>query len=84
MTTITEWFGDVRAELEPNPDRPGMSCFLYHRSDDGSEFMGSLQLCENFGGIPHDQGGPTTGPQVYFLSPALLQEIENWAVENGY
>ncbi len=82
---ITEWFGDVRAELEPNPDRPGMSCFLYHEAEDGSKYSGSLALCEDLGGIPYEGGtGPDNGPACKFLSPHLLQGIENWAVEHGY
>ena len=84
MTTITEWFGDVRAELEPNDDRPGVSCFLYYDAKDGSKYSGSLALCDDMGGIPYDTGGPDDGPPCKFVSPHRLQEIENWAVEHGY
>ena len=83
--TITEWFGDVRAELEPNDDRPVVSFFLYHEAADGSKYSGSLALCDDMGGIPYETGsGPDNGPMCKFLCPHMLQGIENWAVDHGY
>lgn len=84
MTPTVEWFGDIRAELEPNDDRPGVSCFLYYEDDTG-KYSGSLALCEDMGGIPYEAGtGPDGGDEVWWLSEGTLAEIRDWAVDNGY
>ena len=83
--TFTEWFGDVRVEMEPAEDRDGMYCFLYHEAEDGSKYSGSLALCWDQGGLPYEGGtGPDGGPDVYMIGPHQLQKIEDWAVEHGY
>ncbi|NLA67262.1 MAG: hypothetical protein GX856_03260 [Gammaproteobacteria bacterium] len=76
----------IRCELETwvEGGEPRSSLFLYKALEDGSEFSGSLQLTEHFGGIPYDQGGPPAGPEVYPVSDRVLEEIEAWGLKHGY
>lgn len=81
-----EWFGDVQAVLELFEDagEPRSSLFLYYTDVDGAQYFASLQLCEHMGGIPYSVGGPDEGPELYALTDAQFDEIESWAVDNGY
>lgn len=85
-------FGGINVTLETWVERgdwgdePRSSLFLFHTDPiTGAEYQGSLQLVEHEGGIPwvHGEGAPDE-PDYIEVSTSLLEEIEAWAVENGY
>jgi len=73
MTTKT--FGAFTAELLPNDDREGVNCYVEHRA---TGTCNSLALLLDTGG-EFDESNHTVG-----IGPLTLDQIEAWALANGY
>jgi hypothetical protein len=62
-------FGKFTAEIEPNEDRPGVNCYV-----SVGDHMSSLACAQDQGYIDDE----------VIISNRVLDQIEYWALEQGY
>jgi hypothetical protein len=71
--TLTTKIGGFTVSLEPNEDREGFQCWISR-----GDYCASLALANDYGSLdPDDQNAPR-------VSTRVLDQVEAWAVANGY
>lgn len=78
MPNLTKRFGAFDVELTPCEDRDSVYVDVTHRETGVSNSLGLLQDMGEFDELPRDSDQPILIPQH------TLDEIEAWALQNGY
>jgi hypothetical protein len=78
MASITERFGKYIAELEPNSEREqAMDVFVSYKTKT-REYTASLNCLMDTGELESSDG------MGHKVESAIIDDIETWAIENGY
>lgn len=75
---LSKVFGQYRAELEPNDNRPGFSVIVTHWPTRVANSLPLLRDMGAFDEVPRDRESPV------HISDRTLDQIEEWANANGY
>lgn len=82
MAKLEKKFGKYRVILETWPDAPPdeskSECFIFHTTRAGREYSASLACASDTGVLSH-----SIYPDIN-IEPAIVDDIEEWAIENGY
>lgn len=79
MASITETFqGKYKAELETNFNGEGGTGVWISYKTKAREYTASLETLLNYGELEDSKGN------VHDVEQAIIDDIEKWAMENGY
>ena len=78
MSAPKRRFGPYEAEMFPNEDRPGFNCFVTHTASGVSNSLAVLQDMGEFDEVTWRMDAPVK------ISQGYLDQIEEWALANGY
>ena len=82
MTKLEKSFGNFEAIIEPNEDRPGVSCYVTQ----GNQWaISSLAMVQAWGEIDTSGTVDENGYEYIIEVPdVIVWQITAWAEDNGY
>jgi hypothetical protein len=79
MTTFNERFGPYAVELILNVNgEGGNGVYIEYKSRTGVRYNASLSCAQDTGELESNDG------MAHVMESAILDDIEAWAIENGY
>jgi len=79
MNVFNEKFGQYSVELILNVNgEGGNGVYIEYKSSTGKRYNASLSCAQDTGELESNDG------MAHVMEPAILDDIEKWAIEKGY